>query len=158
MTPRMPAPQFSDHLARTFPVSVKGIVHYRGQIALLKNEREEWELPGGKLEAAEQPETCVVREIEEELSLSVTLSRIVDSWVYDIQGRVKVLIVTYLCAECEHLHRAKVSSEHKELKLFTLDDLAHINLPEGYRSSILRALGSERTVEPRLKRTAPRNA
>ena len=135
-------PKFSDHKASAFPVSVKGIVYFRGQFALLKNEREEWELPGGKLETDEQPEYCVVREIKEELGLTVTLSRIIDTWVYDIQGRIKVLIITYLCEECEGLHLAKVSSEHKELKFFTLADLPHLNMPAGYRMSIIRALGS----------------
>lgn len=52
-----------DNLAYRFPVSVKGVVMRDAQVALLHNERNEWELSGGKLESDESPEQCVVREI-----------------------------------------------------------------------------------------------
>jgi 8-oxo-dGTP pyrophosphatase MutT (NUDIX family) len=48
---------------RTFPVSIKGVVVQAGRVLLLHNERDEWELPGGKLELGEGPAACVVREI-----------------------------------------------------------------------------------------------
>lgn len=38
-----------------FPVSVKGVVVRDGRVLLLRNERDEWELPGGKLELGEEP-------------------------------------------------------------------------------------------------------
>lgn len=38
------------------PVSIKGVVLHEGAVLLLKNERDEWELPGGKLERGETPE------------------------------------------------------------------------------------------------------
>jgi 8-oxo-dGTP pyrophosphatase MutT (NUDIX family) len=49
--------------AHTFPVSVKGVVVRDGLVLLLRNERDEWELPGGKLDLGEDPAACVVREI-----------------------------------------------------------------------------------------------
>jgi putative ATPase len=45
----------SDALAPRFPVSIKGVLEVGGRIVLLRNERDEWELPGGKLEAGEDP-------------------------------------------------------------------------------------------------------
>ena len=48
-------PQPSDNLAHRFPVSVKGIVRIEGRFVLLLNDRDEWELPGGKLELGETP-------------------------------------------------------------------------------------------------------
>ena len=38
----------SDNNAFHFPVSVKGVVIREGKVILLRNERDEWELPGGK--------------------------------------------------------------------------------------------------------------
>ena len=43
-----------------------------GNVLLLRNERDEWELPGGKLELGEDPADCVVREIGEESGWQVT--------------------------------------------------------------------------------------
>lgn len=37
-------------------ISVKGIVFDDEKVWLRKNERQEWELPGGKLDKGEQPE------------------------------------------------------------------------------------------------------
>jgi 8-oxo-dGTP pyrophosphatase MutT (NUDIX family) len=69
---------------RAFPVSVKGVLVRGGRVLLLKNERHEWELPGGKLELGEEPQACVAREITEETGLSVTTGPILDAWQYHI--------------------------------------------------------------------------
>jgi 8-oxo-dGTP pyrophosphatase MutT (NUDIX family) len=57
-----------------YPISVKGVLLQGHSVILLKNERAEWELPGGRLEPGETPEECVVREIAEELGSSHTAS------------------------------------------------------------------------------------
>ena len=44
-----------------WPVSVKGVCLVGGEVVLLKNERDEWELPGGRLEAGEEPAGCLAR-------------------------------------------------------------------------------------------------
>ena len=59
----------SDALATHFPVSIKGVLEVGGRIVLLRNERDEWELPGGKLEPGEDPRECVERELFEELNV-----------------------------------------------------------------------------------------
>ncbi|WP_233606606.1 NUDIX domain-containing protein [Micromonospora sp. Llam0] len=50
------------------PISVKLVVDHHGRVPLLKNERDEWELPGGKLEVGESPEQGACREVAEELT------------------------------------------------------------------------------------------
>jgi 8-oxo-dGTP pyrophosphatase MutT (NUDIX family) len=61
-----------------FPVSIKGVLVEAGRVVLLENERDEWELPGGRLEPGEAPETCLVREFAEELGAVVEVARIID--------------------------------------------------------------------------------
>ncbi|MBA3794538.1 MAG: NUDIX domain-containing protein, partial [Rubrobacter sp.] len=68
----------------TFPVSVKGVLLDRGRAVLLRNERGEWELPGGRLEAGETPQECVVREVLEESNLKVRVGPLLDAWVFEV--------------------------------------------------------------------------
>jgi 8-oxo-dGTP pyrophosphatase MutT (NUDIX family) len=126
-----------DNDAYRFPVSVKGIVIRGGAVVLVKNRRDEWELPGGKLELGESPERCVAREIEEELALDVEPNTLVDSWVYTIVPGTHVLVLTYGCTE-RATRDAVVSSEHTRLEWIALDDVALLRMPEGYKSSIAR--------------------
>jgi 8-oxo-dGTP pyrophosphatase MutT (NUDIX family) len=120
---------------RAFPVSVKGVVVRDGRVLLLKNEREEWELPGGKLEVGEEPSACVAREITEETALSVTTGPILDAWQYHIGEGRDVLIVTYGCHP-EGNQSPVLSNEHKEIGFFTEAGVANLNMPAGYKQSI----------------------
>lgn len=131
----MESSEINDNSAYRFPVSVKGVVLIGSQVVLLKNERNEWELPGGKLEPGESPEICVVREIEEELSIKARLGPLVDAWVYNIAAGVDVFIVAYGCL-VEGNPAIVCSSEHKEARLFDLDQIDQLNMPELYRRSI----------------------
>jgi 8-oxo-dGTP pyrophosphatase MutT (NUDIX family) len=114
---------------------VKGVVLHAERVVLLQNERDEWELPGGKLEPGESPEDCVRREIHEELGLCVTPGPLLDSWVYHIAVGVDVLIVTYGCYPAPFASVAH-SPEHKAVGLFTLQEVQALPMPEGYKKSI----------------------
>ena len=124
-----------DNRAYRFPISVKGVVLHAERVVLLKNEREEWELPGGKLEPGESPEGCVIREIHEELGIHVSPGPLLDSWVYHIVPGVDVLIVTYGCYPAPFASVTH-SPEHKAVGLFTLQELQALPMPEGYKKSI----------------------
>jgi hypothetical protein len=74
--------------ARAFPVSVKGVTVQAGKVLLLENERDEWELPGGKLELGEDPADCVVREIGEVpgLEMPAGYKRSITAWFARLDG------------------------------------------------------------------------
>ncbi len=135
-----------DNNAYRFPVTVKGVLIRDGKVVLLRNERDEWELPGGKLELSESPTLCLAREISEELGLTIEPQSILDSWVYSIVPGVHVLVLTYGCLESSQ-DEAVLSDEHKELRWFPLEEVDSLRMPEGYKASIqswpahLRAAG-----------------
>jgi 8-oxo-dGTP pyrophosphatase MutT (NUDIX family) len=118
-----------------FSVSVKGVVVRDDRVVLLMNERDEWELPGGRLEAGEQPETCVVREVREETGLETSAVAILDSWVYAIGAGPGVLIVTYGCAMTTDAAPV-LSPEHQQIGRFTEAEVWDLPMPEGYKRSI----------------------
>ncbi|TAK98492.1 MAG: NUDIX domain-containing protein [Rhodospirillaceae bacterium] len=125
----------TDNLAYRYPVSIKGVVVNSGRLALLKNERNEWELPGGKLEPGETPAQCLTREISEEIGIPTHVRDILDAWVYEVSPKTCVLIVTFGIAP---IYDAKfiLSCEHKELAEFQPNDIEHLQMPKGYKSSI----------------------
>lgn len=55
-----------------------------------------WEFPGGKIEEGETPETCLIREILEELEIIIT----VDSFCMETEHqyeKVTILLKAYFC-------------------------------------------------------------
>jgi 8-oxo-dGTP pyrophosphatase MutT (NUDIX family) len=124
-----------DNDASRFPVSVKGVIIRGGKVILLRNERDEWELPGGKLELSESPEGCLAREIAEELRLEIVPESVLNPWIYTIVPGVNVLILTYGCLESSR-HEAVLSDEHKELRWFPLAEIDALRMPDGYKASI----------------------
>jgi 8-oxo-dGTP pyrophosphatase MutT (NUDIX family) len=122
--------------ANLFPVSVKGVVVQRGHILLLRNERGEWELPGGKLELGEDPPACVAREIAEETGWQVTVGRILDCWQYHIGDGQDVVIVTYGCHVTSD-DPPVVSSEHSRAGLFSPAEVPLLTMPDGYKRSVM---------------------
>ena len=61
----------TDHLSDRFPVSIKAIIIDDNKVLCLKNEREEWDFPGGKLKFNEGIEDCLIREVKEEINLGI---------------------------------------------------------------------------------------
>jgi ADP-ribose pyrophosphatase YjhB (NUDIX family) len=118
-------------------VSVKGVVLLEGRVALLRNERDEWELPGGKLELGENPADCVQREVAEELGVAVETGPLLDTWLYHIYEGADVLIVTYGCRPVGDTQPSH-SAEHSALGLFDPADVPSLRMPDGYKASVAR--------------------
>jgi 8-oxo-dGTP pyrophosphatase MutT (NUDIX family) len=119
----------------TGQVSVKGVVLHAHRVLLVRNERLEWELPGGRLELDETPEVCVVREIAEETGWPVASGPILDSYVYQPVPGVRIFLVTYGCYLLRR-EELRLSVEHNDIGLFAQDEISSLNLPSGYRRSV----------------------
>lgn len=127
--------------ATALAVSIKGVLEIDGRFCLLRNDRGEWELPGGRPEPDEEPQAACLREIAEELGLKVELAHILDSWRYRVLPDRHVLIVTYACRPLAGV-RPRVSDEHVEYGLFAPAEIEALVMPAGYKASIRRYLDS----------------
>jgi 8-oxo-dGTP pyrophosphatase MutT (NUDIX family) len=123
-------------LAKRFPVSIKGVLEVHGQFVLLKNDRDEWELPGGKLEENETPDQGLKREMLEELNVRVEVTSLLNVWVYNVLGKVDVFIVTLATRPIDGDPDIRLSPEHKQVGFFSYGDIATLNMPNGYKESI----------------------
>lgn len=87
--------------ARTYPISVKGVLlSPLHEVVLLLNEREQWELPGGRLEPGESAPECLAREILEELSLRAEVGPRIDTYLFEIipgKHEFESLVVGRVC-------------------------------------------------------------
>lgn len=85
----------------------------------------------------ESPQACLRREISEELDLIADVGLLVHAWRYEpVPGRT-VMVMAYRCeivgswpSELGH------SDEHLGVRMFALDALERINLPQGYRDAL----------------------
>jgi 8-oxo-dGTP pyrophosphatase MutT (NUDIX family) len=127
-------------------VSVKGVIQNEGRVLLARNDRDEWELPGGQLEAGESPEECVVREVLEESGLAVMAGPLIDCHVFDVTPGKSVLILAYGCDLISAATEVQLSEEHMELRFVAPEELAGLSLPVGYRAAI--AKWAQRRVHP----------
>ena len=132
-----------------YPVSIKGVLQTpSGEVVLLLNERQEWELPGGRIELGETAVECLAREIREELNLDVKVRpEPLDTYLFEVIPGKHVFIATY-CASLVGAFDPTLSDEHQRVGLFRTEALPH-NLPEGYCASIESAerLRAERSSQ-----------
>lgn len=123
-----------------WPVSVKGVLGWGGSVVVLRNDRDEWELPGGRLDATDaSPVDALRRELGEELGLDVEIGALIDSWIYDVAGK-RVLILAYACT-AERPASLQHSEEHVGIAELSRAELETASIPAGYLRSIDAALG-----------------
>lgn len=134
------------HQSFLVPISIKGIIFEDQRVWLRHNERNEWELPGGKLDEGEQPEKTVVRELQEELGFETEVIDIVQSYLYKIQTSNDesrgVLVVSYLCRLLKKTGDFEIEGEAgiSKFEQFSLDEVKNLNMPDFYKKAIIKAL------------------
>ena len=86
-----------------------------------------WEFPGGKVEAGETPEACVIRELMEELGIGVTEACLAP-FVFASHGYADfhLLMPLFLCRRWEGFVQAR---EHAALKWVRPAELCDLPMP-----------------------------
>jgi mutator protein MutT len=131
--------KMSDPEPYRLPISVKAVLVDAGRACLLFNERDQWELPGGRLERGETPEDCLVREVREEIGLEPVVEGLVDARAFQPAPGKEVFILVYRCRLAAP-GAVVLSSEHREVGWFAPAELDSLVLPDGYLASLKRAL------------------
>lgn len=123
-------------------LSCKAIAVEDGKIWLRRNERSEWELPGGRLDEHEQPEETIVRELHEEIGVSeVSGLRLVDVavWKKDFGTNTHVGIITFYCEVARRDGAFERDGEAGTATFVAVpidDALALPNLPDVYKRAL----------------------
>jgi 8-oxo-dGTP diphosphatase len=84
-----------------------------------------WEFPGGKVEAGETPEACLIRELKEELGIDVTASCLAPfTFASHAYEDFHLLMPLYLCRRWQGIVQAQEGQATRWLKPTRLAELA----------------------------------
>lgn len=135
---------------RDFAVAVKAVIVRGDEVLVLRrskgemagsymNKYQKWDLPGGGLHFYEKAEDGLLREIQEETTLSVEIGRPVS--MFDIiRHQVHLCIFTYAALWKEG--EVQLSKEHDGFLWLHKDEVEESELPHWMKRDIFRALES----------------
>ena len=137
----------SDVFSARHVVSVKGIFFIDNKVILLKNERDEWDLPGGKLKRNENIQECLQREMEEELNIVVQVDKLLDVTKLTIMNTIDVLVMVFLCSTDCSIQQLKISVENFGVDCFDPTLLKELKMEPVYKQMIQKAFLEQQMLE-----------
>ncbi|MCP4646570.1 MAG: (deoxy)nucleoside triphosphate pyrophosphohydrolase [bacterium] len=110
-------------------IEVSCAVILDGDLVLITQRSEfmphplKWEFPGGKLKAGETPESCIVREIWEELGVEISVIQLLPS-VKHYYSDSAIKLIPFVCS----LRKGKIAlSEHRTYRWVHRSELEEID-------------------------------
>lgn len=108
-------------------VSVKGLIlDHKKRFLLIQEGNGFWDLPGGGMDHGENPETCLKREIYEEMGLAVLSMEKSPSYFYASINPKNQAIVNVVYAISLSNLEFKVSDECVALRFFSKSDVIQL--------------------------------
>ena len=123
-----------DDLSDKFPISIKAIIIDDNKVLCLKNERNEWDFAGGKINFNEDVEECLKREVKEETNLKINNLNILKPLNLNFND-VSVFVLLYK-AEISCHSPILISYEHSEYNFFSKSEIKNLNMPQAYKNLI----------------------
>jgi len=111
-----------------------------------------WEFPGGKVNKGESFEECIVREIQEELSIDIVIFGKLSAAQYDYTNK-SVRLIPFIC---DTLDEMPFLSEHIDFKWIEAEKLLSVDFSEAdiiVAENYLYRLGKQSSYKPEQKET-----
>lgn len=124
----------TDELSDKFPISVKAIIIDENKILCLKNERNEWDFPGGKLNFREDIKECLKREVKEEVNLDIknlTLHK-----TFNLKYNSVPVFIVIFSANISCHSSISISYEHSEYNFFSKNEIKDLKMPQDFKNLI----------------------
>lgn len=108
---------------------VCGIIWKEGQVFIARRKPEKsqggfWEFPGGKQEEHEDSDTALLRELDEELGMQVTITQFFGSHIHHYDT-VSIELIAY---ECDFVSATFCLADHDEVKFVMPKDLKNYKI------------------------------
>ena len=136
----------------TLPVSVKGVLIHQDRVLLLLNERDEWDLPGGRPDPGEDHRAALKREVQEEAGLTIEVGEALGDYLFEVLPGRFVRILPFVCRLIGGSD-VVLSHEHLETRWLLLAELGERihgrSLPAGYLGAIRQAIDQPRSLRAR---------
>ena len=124
----------TDDLSDKFPISIKAIIIDDQRVLCLKNERNEWDLPGGKINFNEDIEECLRREVKEEVNIDIENLQILKPLSLKFNDVAVFVVVFSANISCESY--ISVSYEHNDYNFFSKNEIKNLNMPKDFKNLI----------------------
>ena len=124
----------TDELSDKFPISIKAIIIDKNRVLCLKNERNEWDFAGGKINFNEDVEESLRREVKEETNLNIKNLNILKPLNLKFNA-VSVFILLY-SAKISCDSPIIISYEHSEYNSFSKSEIMNLNIHQAYKNLI----------------------
>ena len=122
-----------------------------GRVLLARTERRDWEPPGGQVELGEDLITALIREVEEESGVRVSVDRLVG--VYSNTGELPQVVFAFLCTYLGGEPRP--SEETPEVGWYEPEDALRLVTHPAQLGRLRDALSFEGELTYRAYRTRP---